>query len=132
MRHSFYTLIGPIGIAQHGVSLAIFIQHQAHWLVGHQFDFVMQGLGQKIGPATIDHHHTITGDNEAEVIVVARIVIAWRCCGANCGKYARNKLNWFRIEHGAGILIRNIFTGQSGAGQEAAGEKRFYHSMSPQ
>ena len=58
-------LIRPIRIAQHGMTLAVLIDHEAHRLIGEGFDLFMERLCQKIRAAAVDDHDPITGHDEA-------------------------------------------------------------------
>ena len=58
-------LIRPIRIAQHGMTLAVLINHEAHRLIGEGFDLFMERLCQKIRAAAVDDHDPIAGHDEA-------------------------------------------------------------------
>ena len=95
MGDNFNTLIGPIGIAEHGMALAVFIDHKTHGLICEGFDFLMQRLGQKIRAAAIDHHDPIACEDEAQIVVMSSIFIGrgGRC--ADGGKDMGDHLHRF-------------------------------------
>ena len=97
MRQNLNTLIDPIGIPQHCMALAVFIDNQNHRLMGALFDFVMQRLRQKIRGPGIDYHHAFARDDKRKVIVMAGIFICGRGGCPDGRKHLWKKLNWFLV-----------------------------------
>ncbi len=98
MRNNWHALFGPIGIAQHRMALAIFIDNQNNGLIRAGLDFLMQGFGQNIGPAAVDHDNAFACDDETEVIVVAAVFIGRRGRGPDGAEHTGNKLDRGAVE----------------------------------
>ena len=74
---------GHSAFVQTHATLTVFIDYQFDLLIGNLSNFFMQSLGQQIAATAIDHHYAVAGDNEAQIIVVAGILICGRPCLPN-------------------------------------------------
>ena len=115
MGQDVHTLFRPIGVAEHRVPLAVLVYHQLYRLIGDGPDFGMERLCQYIGCARVDHHDTVTGDDEAQVVVMAGVFIGGRSCRADGGPDMGDHLHRFLIERRARVLIRYVLAGEGGA-----------------
>ena len=66
MGEDIDALFGPVGVAEHGVALAVLVDHEPDRLIGDGADFGVERLCQDIGRAGIDDYDPVTGDDEAE------------------------------------------------------------------
>ncbi len=76
MRQDWHSLFTPIGIAQHGMALAVLVDNKLDLLAGYLADFVMQGFGKKITATAIDHHNALTCHDKIQIVVVTGIFIS--------------------------------------------------------
>ena len=107
-------LLDPIAVAEHGVALAVLVDHQLHGFVGDLLDLLVQGLGKLIAAAAVDDDDALPGDDEGEVVVVARVVVARRCRGPDRRPDVGNHFHRFAVEDGLRILIGNLLAGEAG------------------
>ena len=107
------------------MALAVLVEDMGHGLIGDRPDLVVQGARQPVGRAAIDDDHALAGDDEAEIVVVAGILIGGRRGGADGGPDAGDELHRLGIEQRAGILVGDILAGEGGTGEEGeGGDKR--------
>ena len=64
MRQNIDALIDPVGIAQHRMALAVFIDHQNHRLIGHRLDLIVKRRRQTHRSAAVDDHDALTGHDK--------------------------------------------------------------------
>ena len=121
MGQDIHPQIGPIGIAQHGMALPVFVDHQFHRLIRYLPDLVMQGGCQPGRSPAIDHNHPVRRDDKAQVVVVARVFIGRRGGGSDGGKDMGDHLDRFGIELGLGILVGDILARHGCAGDRDGG-----------
>ena len=124
MREDIDPLLGPVGIAEEGMALPVLVHHQFHRLVGDRLDLVMERLGQAVGGPAIDHQHAVAGDDEAEIVVVARILVGGRRGGADGREDMRDEFDRFGIEFGLRILVGDVLGGQRRHGERGRKGKR--------
>ena len=57
-------LVSPIAVAQHGMALAVLVDHQLYRLVGNFLDLFVKCLSKLVRGAGIDDDHTVASDDE--------------------------------------------------------------------
>ena len=51
MREDWHSLLGPIGISEHGMPLPVLVNHKFYWLIRDLFDFGVQRFRQNVSRA---------------------------------------------------------------------------------
>ena len=93
MGENINTLIRPVGIAEKGMALSVFVDHKFDRQISHRFDLIMQRRRQPRRGATIDNDNTLRRHNKAQVVVMTRVFISRRGRRANRCKNMRDKFN---------------------------------------
>ena len=111
--------------------LAILVEDKLNRLIRDRLNFLVKRFSKHIGRAAVYDDHALSGNYEAEIVVMTRVLVGRRGGCANGRVDAGDIFDRFGIQHTLRVLVCNILACPSWCGQSQDNRQRSHHYGSP-